>query len=521
LSSIAALVIIALIGTFGLSGGLLFDGEPPLRDAGALSPKHAAVVGEKNCIACHENHDGGPVQFIKAVFEQDASAAMASKCLDCHTFPEQATSVHKASGCSGCHSEHKGSNHQLIKFSDQQCHTCHETKFSDFASSHPQFGAKFPHRRRTAINFDHSAHLGTHFKDARYAEAVPEEGCISCHNVSAASKAVPVKSFEENCSGCHQEQIGSSTLALLTVPEFEKNPFEEDAVEENCREPADNEDGDANKGDEEANKEDEEYESVSTETLNPVVAALLDVDPENIEEYQEKMGELLSAMTESGTSPFSELIDEADGPSKDLLSGLNADLLRLGTCSWVSNEEFEPVDEGENGGWRVEELSVSYKATKHSDRVLKAWYDFAAEAEIDTLSDYLLKADGPGSCVSCHSVNDTGVVEIAWKSGASSSSAVHKFNHEPHLNVLGPGSQCGTCHVINGKAKYAEAFKQTDPSKFASGFESIKKETCSTCHNEEKVSQGCLTCHEYHEKAGFKDRMVFDKQRQTMSKLEN
>ena len=34
-----------------------------------------------------------------------------------------------------------------------------------------------------------------------------------------------VKSFEQNCSGCHQEQISSASLNLFTVPEFEENPF--------------------------------------------------------------------------------------------------------------------------------------------------------------------------------------------------------------------------------------------------------------------------------------------------------
>ena len=68
--------------------------------------------------------------------------------------------------------------------------------------------------------------------------------------------------------------------------------------------------------------------------------------------------------------------------------------------------------------------------------MLRAWYDFAAELENDALSDYLLKSDGPGNCVSCHSVNDTGVVEIAWKAGAVPVNDLHKYNHKPHLNVL-------------------------------------------------------------------------------------
>jgi hypothetical protein len=112
--------------------------------------------------------------------------------------------------------------------------------------------------------------------------------------------------------------------------------------------------------------------------------------------------------------------------------------------------------------------------------------------------------------VSCHSVNNTGVVEIAWKAGATSSNKLHRFDHRPHLNVLGPGSQCGTCHVVNKSAKYAAAFSHDDPTKFESSFLPIKKETCSSCHNEKKVKQNCSTCHEFHENPAFRAKMNFD-----------
>ena len=42
-----------------------------------------------------------------------------------------------------------------------------------------------------------------------------------------------VKSFEQNCR-CHQEQISSASLNLLTVPEFEENPFSADTVAGAC-----------------------------------------------------------------------------------------------------------------------------------------------------------------------------------------------------------------------------------------------------------------------------------------------
>jgi len=499
LSVIAALVVVALVCAFGVTGGFFFASDPPLRDAGTLSPKHAAVVGEAGCKACHEAHGQGPLQVLKTVFEDNTPSKMTGKCLDCHVFEKEETSVHKAGQCSACHSEHKGSDLKLIKFNDQQCHTCHKVKFSDFGSSHPAFGDTFPHRQRTKINFDHNAHIGTHFKDARYSKAAPEEGCISCHSVGAAAKAVPVKSFAENCGSCHEKQISAQSLNLLTVPEFEGNPFDKDATETSC----------VDKGSAEV-VPGEEYESVSTEALNPIAAVMLDVDPDNIADYQDAVARVLRDMTDSGAEPIAKLLDKEGAPAAKLLAGLNADLVKAGACAWVSNEEFEPVDEGTFGGWQVQELSLSYRAKGHSDPVLKSWYDYAADAENDELSVHLLKPDGPGACLSCHSVNNTGLVEIAWKAGATSSNKLHRFDHRPHLNVLGPGSQCGTCHIVKKNAKYSAAFSQDDPKQFESNFLPIKKETCSTCHNEKKVKQDCSTCHEYHENPAFRAKMDFD-----------
>lgn len=501
LSAFAAIIIVALVGTFGVTGGLFFGEEPPLRDAGQLSPKHSGVVGDTSCNDCHANHGDGPLAMVRAVFNPTASKGMTGKCLDCHTFPGEKTSVHKAGTCNSCHGEHKASDAALVKFTDAQCHTCHEKKFTTFAVSHPDFGKTYPHKRRTAINFDHNSHINKHFQDARFAEVVPAEGCISCHNVGTAGKAVAVKSFEQNCSGCHQEQISSASLNLLTVPEFEENPFEADAVAELC----------GTEGIQEAAEgSEEEYESVSAEELNEIIVALTEIDSENADEVREKIGLLLTALAENGTSPIADLLDEADGKTATLLAGLNADLVKAGVCSWVANQEFEPADDGSNGGWRAEELAITYTAKSHSDQVLRAWYDFAAELENDTLTDYLLKADGPGTCVSCHSVNDTGVVEIAWKAGAAPINNLHKYNHKPHLNVLGPGSQCGTCHKINLDAQYSEAFEQNDPMVFASNFSPVTKGTCVECHNGQVAGQDCRTCHEYHENAGFKSNMLFN-----------
>ncbi|MDD9916341.1 MAG: hypothetical protein OXT01_16945, partial [Rhodospirillaceae bacterium] len=82
------------------------------------------------------------------------------------------------------------------------------------------------------------------------------------------------------------------------------------------------------------------------------------------------------------------------------------------------------------------------------------------------------------------------------------------YSHGPHLNLLGPGTSCETCHKLNDKADYAGSFKHHDPLKFESNFNSIENGTCTQCHAKGQVRQECTLCHEYHNGNKFKRRMM-------------
>ena len=177
----------------------------------------------------------------------------------------------------------------------------------------------------------------------------------------------------------------------------------------------------------------------------------------------------------------------------------------------MANKEYEAVGDIEYGGWAADEFTLRYTANHHRDQVLKNWMDFAAMNDDDLLSDELLIKDGPGACGKCHSVSETDEVRVEWKAASGNSLASHhKYSHVPHLNVLGPGSQCETCHELNPQADYKSAYNHRDPLSFESSFIAIKQETCTNCHNEGQVAQGCLTCHEYHKAAGFKANMAIN-----------
>ena len=140
---------------------------------------------------------------------------------------------------------------------------------------------------------------------------------------------------------------------------------------------------------------------------------------------------------------------------------------------------------------------------------MMSWLNFAAMNDDDVLSGEILHKDGAGGCIKCHSVSETDEVRVEWKAASGiNEPSHHKYSQAPHLNVLGPGSQCETCHKLNPSAKYSSAYKQRDPSIFESSFAAINENTCKNCHNDGQVVQACLTCHEYHKSASFKAKML-------------
>jgi hypothetical protein len=124
-----------------------------------------------------------------------------------------------------------------------------------------------------------------------------------------------------------------------------------------------------------------------------------------------------------------------------------------------------------------------------------------------------------GNCAKCHAVtqvtdsgagdgNTTGKLVVEWVYQPVEDRAYVKYDHGPHVNLLGPGTLCTTCHELNPSANYAASYAQHDPTKFEAGFNPVSKQTCTQCHTRAKVRQDCLLCHEYHLEPRFKRTMV-------------
>lgn len=501
-----------------------------------------AQVRDQECLTCHEDisHHGDPVNYV---------GMGAARCANCHEEHNgwAAPVGQDARYCVACH----GDLQSIMVAVDL-------ANASDFSTEHPAFGERYPHTRRTAVNFDHVRHFDAHFVDQRYAERAPA-GCDGCHTVAAATRSVMPRGFDATCAACHAGQIADREFVLLRLPEMMEPIIERDDLMEVCgptleayeanqerlysmaerldlmRERVeamaggeDMEDGE----EEEEDEEEEEFESVSVEELTPVAAYLLDTQGDDPDSYGAGVGALTTSMAEEGVGPLFDLIAEktSEAEASRLIAGLNAEAVKRLACAWAANLEYEAPAEPMAGGWYGDYLELKYRPAGHADPVLRAWLDLAAatvteddeEGEsLGAVRETLLSAQrGPGACIKCHAVTsvageaeaidgiDSGALSIEWHYQVDEARPLHRYSHGAHLKLVRPGAVsmmdptigCANCHELDTKAPYAAAFDDFDSTTFWSNFKPINKEVCEQCHGPSDVAQNCQLCHSFHEK---------------------
>lgn len=524
---LAALVVVALVAAFNPSKSSLFEGRLNMADPGPLSGAHAELPDGKGCVDCHRAHGPDIAGWLKAAA---APGAAATGCVDCHRFGGDADRPHNAAfetpggarttTCVMCHSEHNGREADIVQVADRQCHACHEVKFAHFDSGHPAFGDRYPYLSRPTIRFDHVSHLKKHFEGQMAAYA--PEGCTGCHAVDAATRSVPAGGFEQICASCHGEDIDDRPLVVLTLPEFEEWDIDREALLEACGPSLAGVESliDGVVDTEELLAQEEEYEAVSVEELGPVDSFLFDAESDDPDAYTEPYLDLVAAMTEEGATPLADLVEErmGDGSSGALLAGLSVELARRTACAWGWNEEYESPDD-QPSGWFADGVQLAYRPRGHADPVIKAWIDASLQIEdgeavdAETLTDHLHKADGgPGGCFACHAISertagDETRRQVDWRYRAEKAVTQNHYAHGPHLQLLGPGSLCETCHEMDSQVDLAASFDTEDPMAHVSQFKALTTETCQACHNESKVRQDCQLCHRYHRAPHFVKKM--------------
>lgn len=508
---------------------------------GALTAAHADLAAD--CTACHAangalNH---PLDGWKATrLELEES----SRCLACHRLGSEAmlahgrpsaTSVARTPrenelplslaaaidlgpplsesgeiGCQTCHHEHRGRGAQLAEVSDAGCQVCHVQTFASFADGHPEF-ASLP--SSTRVVFDHGSHFERHFEG----EPAAPRACSACH-IPAAEGRIGVESFERACAACHVDDIRgagqteSAGLAVLAVPAldvealstggFDIAPWPADSMEcETVLTPfmellltADEEGAQALLG------------VAAIDLLD-----LLDAGPDELAaaaRFANAVRALFADIAEGGHAVLLERVERALGHELSgdhhhgFIAGLPESLLQETQRVWFGeNSQLDlPGDRSRErwpaaGGWyrRDADLTLRYRPGEHLDPFLRTWLELSTEHYADSESPLrhvyaeLSRPEATGTCMNCHRVEAAGsALHLAWQPRAVRE-GLTRFSHEPHL-VSRAENACAQCHVLDPQ----------EDGQAISGFLAPQRATCLECHVDQKASDSCLTCHNYH-----------------------
>jgi len=528
LSVLAVGVILALVALLAHRTDTA-SGAPTSLDPGALSAAHSHFAGASPCATCHTAFGRGTGGWWQAFWSPAAlmptekpegdvpTHRLSAACIECHGFGGHELHAHNQifeqhtdlapTDCLMCHTEHKGRLAQITTLTQAQCQTCHTRVVKDFATDHPPFHAKFPYDHKQAITFDHANHYNKYFSDPHMASQVPPGGCVGCHEVGDSGRALRPTKFETTCANCHADTIAKKDFILFRWPEIDTNTFKPGEIGRACGASAEPPPPDPNKP--------ASFSGVSADPLNSISAYFLDLPAGKPAEYENQVQDLARAMMKDGADPLVDAVTKhfSAGQAERLFAGIDSEQVRQAACAWAANQEYSQPGETTVPGWRADELDLRYAHPSHADPVLKAWIEaFAAEPmpEGDDAAARFAKArremlsysDGPGLCTQCHAVSGErgGPLTVSWQVELGKSPALTRFDHRPHLDLLGPEKTCTSCHRL------AESVLSVENT----GLRGIALTTCTECHAAGKVRDDCQTCHVYHQGHAFRKRMVQD-----------
>jgi len=462
---------------------------------------------------------------------------------------------HAAEGhlaCASCHKEHRGQDSNLKTLSNSQCQSCHAIQFDRLSQGHPEF-TKYPFDRRTRIIFDHESHLKTHFTQEQWKNSAPGS-CLDCHQTDLKGGVMELKPFAAICASCHESQIkgkGSVNpgITFITIPrldervlvdEFAIGQWPEDAEQpltpflklllssDPLLRGALDKLGDTDLSD--LPKTDVEKIKAAQQVAWGIKGLILDLgtmgQEELIKRIEASLNRPLSNQDREGAaallssevlrmsfqSSFPKLQEEvADYRAKK--EPAETDLVPSPPLASGKSKTATPDSWVESGGWYRPEsgFTLSYRPHGHSDNFLASWMNLTVEpdksvspAAAKAVFDEIAGPKAAGFCAKCHSVDNAPSDLVNWF-GAKPNPDEHKFNrfsHSTHMSLLND-TGCFTCHSMKetgATPSYASSFEngQRDPAQFHSNFQTIKKESCATCHRPQFANDNCLLCHNYH-----------------------
>jgi hypothetical protein len=226
--------------------------------------------------------------------------------------------------------------------------------------------------------------------------------------------------------------------------------------------------------------------------------------------------QLLAALSKEGHAALDKRLPKGSAQELSALAGrfpLDTAIVALekwfakspATAGEKTSAELAKLASG--GGWFRDDrsMTIRYQPTGHADPWLQAWLDAAVRIENPQLREALLsdlgKPNSPGTCLSCHQLQDGGHA-IAWQGfdRRNAPRTFTKFSHRPH--VLQPQlADCSHCHTLNLPQNGPTIVAVSSPIK-PHDFLPIGKHSCVSCHTASAAGDSCVQCHNYHVEVG-------------------
>ncbi|MFT7620006.1 MAG: hypothetical protein ACI97A_003663 [Planctomycetota bacterium] len=512
---------------------------------GKLTHHHAAFVSD--CGHCHNDEIDSFKGFLSGLAHSDLAIKEGRRCLECHELGSNAFLAHSMDrmvlegrtnlkgnsglvasqqaallrvglpmnekgeiACAVCHREHGGVDKDLKTVADMACQSCHQDNDDHFPHNHPEFG-NFPYAKKTNIIFDHASHQLKNFPDQE-----TKFECSLCHESSPTGQML-VKSFQESCTSCHhhEEQIlGVDKLkegvAILTAFGLDIETLADNHLVIK-KWPADGADFD------EAPtalswlllEADDQYPQARNDrnSLDGVdLSDLSDADPSQLLAAFRLAGAFERLVVQiakdpkllmgyiAGDQPLSILSQRA---SRLVVQKAFASIASKWFGACTSNDSKADGEKWGGGGrWYVdaETMSLCYIPMTHDDALLARLHERALKSDAQALRAEL---NTDARCNKCHTSHEA-LSTMHWK--ARPRVAKHeftRFNHRPHL-IANQGQGCSTCHVIGKPSANSDRNASNPGHHVGSGFESMSRKDCSSCHGEDQGTNRCVDCHNYH-----------------------
>jgi len=526
LYSCIAISLLLLVFTFTGLNQIFFSPGP-------LSSKHQ--LDTMACDSCHSPESDSPMHWIQLAFSPAPDDKRNAYCLNCHKFGEFANKAHsnnigktdkamdKTVACSSCHQEHKFNN--LITSANQQgkCNICHKEKIESFNNGHPEIGA-LGGGQRTALIFDHNNHYTKHFDDDDHSENKPE-ACITCHVQTGNGVEYRQAAFKNTCKKCHLADVTGGGflepgIKYLSVPALDIETLEENNLKIGLW-PGDVEDEELLPLAIWLLSKDSELTPLLVDIQNGDVelADLTEVDEATLKLVQKLVWQYKFVLHGLAENPENQLGELRSDSVKPIIS-LNAVATAVET--WFPNIKFEKIqyergrlaktrthevdvkekDKSEinPGEWYLKPYSLQYRPVGHEDKLLFSWYAvLASKIEkpfIKELFNYISHKEQPGQCSRCHSIDElSSQIVVNWTETNRLNTS--KFTHESHA-LETKDSACQSCHKVNEDSNYLESYKAKDRNVHDSNFKAFTSQLCSQCHDGNKVTDSCASCHNYH-----------------------